>query len=133
VYTPRPPCRDVRARRGSLPPAARRSFPWCFRHELRDPDEPGAWLAGRYADWAASGLSWDIYFRDWLRHHGLHPASVIRRELDARFTVSHLSTGPYYFPELLDADTAAEQAAIDAGQLRAGSLRYAGRPVRPTT
>jgi SAM-dependent methyltransferase len=100
---------------------------WCFGHRLRDADEPGAWLPVLYADWAASGLSWDSYFGDWLGHHGLHPAGVIRRELDARFTVTHLSTAPYYFPDLLDADAAAEQAAIDAGQLRAGCLRYTGR------
>lgn len=40
---------------------------------------------------------------------------------------THLSTGPYYFPDLADADADAEQAAIDAGQIKAGCLRYAGR------
>jgi len=100
---------------------------WCFGHQLRGADEPGAWLPVLYAEWAASWLSWDSYFGDWLGHHGLHPAWVIRRELDARFTATHLSTGPYYFTDLVDADAAAEQAAIDAGQLRAGCLRYAGR------
>jgi SAM-dependent methyltransferase len=105
---------------------------WCFGRELREPDEPGGWLAVLYTDWGASGLSWDDFFRGWLEHHGLHPASVIHRELEARFAVTHLSTGPYYFHDLLDADALAEQAAIDAGQLRAGCLRYAGRRVRPT-
>jgi SAM-dependent methyltransferase len=100
---------------------------WCFRHQLRDQAEPGAWLGGMYAGWAASGLGWDAYFRAWLDEHGLHPAAVIRRALDARFAVTHLSTGPFYFPDLADADAAAEQAAIDAGQIRAGCLRYAGR------
>ena len=100
---------------------------WCFRHQLRDQAEPGAWLGGMCARWAVSGLGWDSFFRAWLDEHGLHSAAVIRRELDARFTVTHLSTGPYYFPDLLDADAAAEQAAIDAGQIRAGGLRYAGR------
>jgi hypothetical protein len=83
-----------------------------------------------YAGWAASGLGWGAYFRAWLDEHGLHPAAAIRRELDARFAVTHLSTGPYYFPDLADADSDAEQAAIDAGQIKAGCLRYAGR-VRP--
>jgi SAM-dependent methyltransferase len=100
---------------------------WCFRQRLRDRDEPGAWLGGMHARWAESGLGWDAFFRGWLDEHGLHPAAVIRRELDARFAVTHLSTGPYYFPDLPDADPAAEQAAIDAGQIRAGCLRYAGR------
>jgi tRNA-Thr(GGU) m(6)t(6)A37 methyltransferase TsaA len=108
---------------------------WCFRHQLRGQAEPGAWLGGMYTGWAASGLGWDAFFRAWLDEHGLHAATAIRREIDARFAVTHLSTGPYYFPDFAgaDADTAvgAEQAAIDAGQIRAGCLRYAGR-VRPT-
>jgi SAM-dependent methyltransferase len=105
---------------------------WCFGHQLRDADEQDGWLAELYAHWTESGLSWDEFFGGWLEHHGLHPASVIRRELDARFTASHLSTAPYYFADLLDADAAEEQAAIDAGQLRAGCLRYAGRGARRT-
>ena len=109
---------------------------WCFRHRLREPDEPdqpGGWLAQLDTQWAESGLSWDAFFGGWLKEHGLHPARVIRRELDARFTCTHLSTGPYYFADLLDADGVAEQAAIDAGQIRAGCLRYAGhvRPAAP--
>ena len=100
---------------------------WCFRHELRDEAEPGAWLGEMHAVWAASGLGWDAFFRAWLEEHVLHAAGAIRRALDARFAITHLSTGPYYFPDLLDADVAAEQAAIDAGQISAGCLRYAGR------
>jgi SAM-dependent methyltransferase len=100
---------------------------WCFRHQLRDQAEPGAWLATMYAGWTASGLGWDAFFRAWLDEHGLHPAAVIRRELEARFAVTHLSAAPYYFPDLVDADADAEQAAIDAGQIKAGCLRYAGR------
>lgn len=97
---------------------------WCFGHQPRERD---GWLDRMHEHWAESGLSWDAFFGGWLGEHGLHPAGVIRRELDARFTPAHLSTGPYYFSELLDADAAAEQAAIEAGQLRAGCLRYAGR------
>jgi SAM-dependent methyltransferase len=97
---------------------------WCFRHQAR---EPGGWLDQLREHWAESGLSWGAFFGGLLEEHGLHPAGVIRRELDARFTATHLSTGPYYFSELLDADAAAEQGAIEAGQLRAGCLRYAGR------
>jgi len=100
---------------------------WCFGHQLRDADDQDGWLAGLYAQWTESGLSWDEFFAGRLEQHGLHPASVIRRELDARFTGTHLSTAPYYFSDLLDADAAAEQAAIDAGRVRAGCLRYAGR------
>jgi SAM-dependent methyltransferase len=104
---------------------------WCFGHQPRDADDHDGWLAGLRAQWTESGLSWDEFFGGWLEHHGLHPASAIRRELEVRFTGTHLSTGPYYFSDLLDADAAAEQAAIDAGQLRAGCLRYTGRQSRP--
>jgi SAM-dependent methyltransferase len=97
---------------------------WCFGHQPREAD---GWLAGLREQWAESGLPWDAFFGGQLAERGLHPAGVIRRELDARFSSTHLSTGPYYFSELLDADAAAEQAAIEAGQLRAGCLRYAGR------
>jgi tRNA-Thr(GGU) m(6)t(6)A37 methyltransferase TsaA len=101
---------------------------WCFGHHSLD--EPGAWLGELEANWAASGLGWDAFFRAWLEEHGLHAAGIIRRALDDRFAVTHLSSGPYYFPDLPGADPAAEQAAIDAGRIRAGCLRYAGR-VRP--
>jgi SAM-dependent methyltransferase len=100
---------------------------WCFQHQLRNQDEPDAWLGGLSAEWAESGLGWDAFIRGKLAEHGLHPAAVIRRELEIRFAATHLSTGPYYFSDLLGADAAAEQAAIDAGQIRAGCLRYAGR------
>ena len=62
-----------------------------------------------------------------LEHHGLHPAATIRRELHARFATTHESRGPYYFPDLLNADAITEQSAIDAGEIRAGCLLYAGR------
>jgi len=100
---------------------------WCFERQLRDEAEPDAWLGGLYAGWAESGLGWDAFFRAWLDEHGLHSAAGIRRELEARFAATHLSTGPYYFTDLPGTDAAAEQAAIDAGQIRAGCLRYAGR------
>jgi hypothetical protein len=63
----------------------------------------------------------------WLERHGLHSAGHMRRALDARLVTTHESSGPYYFPDLLNADATAEQAAIDAGAIKAGCLRYAGR------
>jgi SAM-dependent methyltransferase len=98
---------------------------WCFLH--RPADGPDSWLAQMQANWAASRLPWGDFFRAWLDEHGLHAAADIRRELEARFVTTHLSTGPHYFPDLLDADESAEQAAIDSGQLNPGCLRYAGR------
>ena len=106
---------------------------WCQRHRPRGPedpdnrDDPGSWLAGMLADWTGSGLPWRDYFRARLEEHGMHPAAAIRRELEARFATVHLSTGPYYFSDLLDADEHTEQAAIDSGQINPGCLRYVGR------
>jgi SAM-dependent methyltransferase len=100
---------------------------WCFRLKIRDRAQPGAWLAELRDEWAESALPWEVFCRGWLEHHGLHSASSIRRALDARFVTTHDSGGPYYFPDLLDADAVAEQAAIDTGAIKAGCLRYAGR------
>jgi SAM-dependent methyltransferase len=97
---------------------------WCFHHQLRDHE--GAWLAELCSEWTESALSWGVFFRGWLERHGLHSASTIRRALDARFVTTHDSSGPYYFPDLLDADATVEQSAIDAGAIKAGCLRYAG-------
>jgi hypothetical protein len=99
---------------------------WCFHHQVRDPTHPGAWLADLCSEWTESALSWDVFFRGWLECHGLHSASTIRRALDARFVTAHDSSGPYYFPDLLDAEATVEQAAIDAGAIKAGCLRYSG-------
>lgn len=104
---------------------------WCFRHEVRDPTQPGAWLAELRGGWTESALSWNVFCQGWLQHHGLHSASTIRRALDTRFVTTHDSNGPYYFPELLDTDATLEQAAIDAGAIRAGCLRYAGLRAPP--
>ncbi len=112
-----------------------RTARWCFGRHPRgpedpdDPDDPGSWLAGMQADWTASGLPWDDYFRARLDEHGMHPAAVIRRELATRFATVHLSTGPFYFSDLLDADERAEQAAIDSGDINPGCLRYVGRKI----
>jgi tRNA-Thr(GGU) m(6)t(6)A37 methyltransferase TsaA len=100
---------------------------WCFRHRLRDPAEPGAWIAELNAEWVASQLPWEAFRQSWLDHHHLHPAAAIRKELADRFVTTHQSTGPYYFPDLLGADALTEHAAIGTGEIRPGCLRYAGR------
>lgn len=100
---------------------------WCFSHQLREFTETNGWLARHHAEWTTSGLSWETYFRGWIEHHGLHAAATIRRELDARFVTVSENSGPYYFADLLNTNALAEQRAIDAGELRAGCLRYVGR------
>jgi hypothetical protein len=49
------------------------------------------------------------------------------RELDARFDRQWLGRGPYFFPDLAGVSEADEQAAIDAGEIQANRIAYAGR------
>jgi SAM-dependent methyltransferase len=100
---------------------------WCFARL----GEPGAderdWLRRRRDGWRASGLGWDAYFIDWAAQHGLHRGEQVLRELDARFEPVVCTRGPYFFADLGAISEREEQAAIDAGEIRATGLRYAGR------
>jgi SAM-dependent methyltransferase len=100
---------------------------WCFNRLAPDDAEEDGWLRRRQAEWEHSGLPWERFCHDWAQAQGIHPAAMIRRGLDARFTLTHESWGPYYFPELAATDETDEQAAIDAGQIRACCLRYVGQ------
>jgi SAM-dependent methyltransferase len=99
---------------------------WCFAR-LAPPDpgkEPG-WLHKGQERWTASGQPWDDFLRSWATEEGLHPGEDIVRGLDARFHRQLYVEGPYFFPDLADTSEAEEQAAIDAGLIRAGGIRYA--------
>ena len=99
---------------------------WCFAR--LDPPAPGAepgWLHKHQERWAASGQRWKDYCRTWAEQEGLHPGAAILRGLDARFNRQLYAEGPYFFPDLADTSEAQEQAAIDAGLIQAGGIRYA--------
>jgi SAM-dependent methyltransferase len=101
---------------------------WCF--DRLAPPAPGVepgWLHKHQERWAASEQSWDDYFRAWAKQEGLHQGSKIVRGLDARFTRQLSTERPYYFADLADTSEAEEQAAIDAGLIQAGGIRYAAR------
>jgi SAM-dependent methyltransferase len=101
---------------------------WCF--DRLAPTAPGAepsWLRKHQERWAASGRPWDRYLRGWVEETGLHPGETIMRGLDARFARRLYAEGPFFFAELAGTGEAEEQAAIDAGRIRAGGLRYAAR------
>jgi SAM-dependent methyltransferase len=98
---------------------------WCFARLT--PPVPGAepdWLHGHQQRWSASGQSWDAYLRDWATDADLHPAEMILRGLDARFTRRHTRDAPYLFADLADISEAEEQVAIDAGQIQPVGVRY---------
>ena len=69
---------------------------WCFDRLPGDRDNDDGALSARRTERLQSGLPWDRFCGDWADSHGIHSASVIRRELDARFTMTHTSWGPYY-------------------------------------
>ena len=49
---------------------------------------------------------------------------MIVRGLDARFDRQSYMEAPYFFTELADISEPEEQAAIDAGLIQAGGIRY---------
>jgi hypothetical protein len=100
---------------------------WCFaRLEPEDPASEPGWLHRRREDWVAAGQPWDACRRAWATQEGLHTGEAIIGALDARFDRRLRTHGPYFFADLLDTTEADEQAAIDAGQIRATGIRYAG-------
>jgi SAM-dependent methyltransferase len=99
---------------------------WCFARLT--PPTPGAapgWLHKHQERWAASGQPWDGYLRAWATEERLHPGEDIVRGLDARFDRQFYVEAPYFFADLATTSQAEEQAAIDAGLLQAGGIRYA--------
>jgi SAM-dependent methyltransferase len=99
---------------------------WCFARLT--PPAPGAapgWLHKHQERWAASGQPWDGYLRAWPTEERLHPGVEIMRGLDARFDRQFYVQAPYFFADLADISEAEEQAAIDAGLIQAGGIRYA--------
>jgi SAM-dependent methyltransferase len=98
---------------------------WCFD---RLPSDGDTYLHHHRDAWAESGLAWDDYFRRWAQQeHGLHPWTEVERALGTRFTTEYSHKVPYYFPTLgISEDD--ELAAIRSGTIRAGAVRYVGRP-----
>jgi SAM-dependent methyltransferase len=99
---------------------------WCFAR-LTPPAHGAApgWLHKHQERWVASGQPWDGYLRAWATEERLHSGVDIMRGLDARFDRQFYVEAPYFFPDLADTSEAEEQAAIDAGLIQAGGIRYA--------
>jgi SAM-dependent methyltransferase len=99
---------------------------WCF-DRLPAPSDEHNWLRHRHDEWRSSGLPWQRYSRDWAAAEGMHAGEDIVAELDARFDRQHLGYGPFFFADLAGVSEAEEQAAIDAGEIQANRIGYAGR------
>jgi SAM-dependent methyltransferase len=99
---------------------------WCFaRLDPPDPESGPGWLHNAKERWLASGQPWDDYLRAWATEEGLHPADEIVRGLDVRFDRRLYAEGPHFSAHLATTGEAEEQAAIDAGLIRAAGIRYA--------
>jgi SAM-dependent methyltransferase len=97
---------------------------WCFTR--LGPHNDTGWLHHRRDEWLASDLLWATYLRHWAERERLHPGDALVRLLDERFSREVLDEGPYFFPDLADTSDADEQAAIDAGEIRAGRIDWVG-------
>jgi hypothetical protein len=99
---------------------------WCFDRLPGPGDDPGR-LHGQQAGWLESGQPWDDWLLSWARAENLHTGRDILTGLDRRFDRETLSFGPYFFADLAATSEADEQAAIDAGLVKANRIQYAGR------
>jgi SAM-dependent methyltransferase len=100
---------------------------WCFaRLPETGPEEEPGWLSHRRDAWLASGEPWQEFHAGWRAEEGLHTGADVLRALDAQFSRLSCGYGPYFFPDLAGTAQADEQAAIDAGLIRATGIRYAG-------
>ena len=100
---------------------------WCFARLSRlAADAEPSWLHRNHEEWLASGLPWETYCRAWATAEGLYEGGQVLAQLEARLDRRAVGYGPYFFPELAETTEADEQAAIDAGQIRAPRIRYAG-------
>jgi SAM-dependent methyltransferase len=99
---------------------------WCFARLPPAGANPG-WLQERHDHWRASGQPWDGYCRSWAQQEGLRAGQDILRELHDRFDSQLVSYGPHFFADLEGISEADEQEAIDAGQIQANRIYYAGR------
>jgi SAM-dependent methyltransferase len=98
---------------------------WCF---ARLPEDDAGWLHRHRDNWIASGQSWEAYLGTWAANEGLHTGAEVIRVLRTRFDTQLLADGPYLFADLEGVAPADEQAAVDAGRIRAVGITYVGRP-----
>ena len=102
---------------------------WCFeRLEPAEADEDPGWLQRRRDGWLASGRALGRVLRGL---GGRRTASIAPSASCASWTGASSARScefaPYFFADLGDIAEADEQAAIDAGEIRATGIRYVGR------
>jgi SAM-dependent methyltransferase len=97
---------------------------WCFE---RLPEGEDGWLHHHRDAWAASGRPWSAYLRGWAEEHGIHAAGRLLDLLGERFRLGQPVCRPYFFADLAGTTEEDEQAAIDAGAIRATRIQVVGQ------
>ena len=98
---------------------------WCFARLGPDRSRPN-WLRALEEGWAASGLDWRGYEEQWALQAHCHRGDEMLAQLDSRFERRVLERSPYFHYDLEATTEAAEQAAVEAGLVKATGIRYAG-------
>jgi SAM-dependent methyltransferase len=98
---------------------------WCFERLPPADDEPD-WLHRHEQEWRESGQPWESYLTSWA-DHDMHTGDTVLGELADRFDRILLEQGPLYFASLDGVTEADEMAAIEAGLIQAGQVRFVGR------
>jgi SAM-dependent methyltransferase len=106
---------------------------WCFARLASIAAEPSehGWLRTIHDEWAASGQSWQHYWRGWADREGLHRGEEILSELNRRYDCRSCIRSPNFYPDLDAITETDEQAAIDRGQIQAGGIRFVGYARHP--
>jgi SAM-dependent methyltransferase len=97
---------------------------WCFE---RLPAGEDGWLHHHRDAWASSGRPWSAYLRGWAEEHGIHAAGRLLDLLGERFRLGQPVCRPYFFADLAATTEEDEQAAIDAGAIRATRVQVVGQ------
>lgn len=98
---------------------------WCF-HRLPDrADDDGGWLRTHFERPDAERRPWPDHVHDWAAEEALHGGDAVLSALRDRFAERRSERGPYFFADL-GIPPAEEQAAIDAGEIRANGLLWVG-------
>ncbi|MBF9073106.1 class I SAM-dependent methyltransferase [Streptacidiphilus fuscans] len=109
---------------------ARWSFERLGPQAASEDEEPkrGYWLARHRDGWQEAGGDWSSYIEGWADDAGLLTGKALLHALEASpFETELLEFDPYFHLALEGVTVEQEQAAIDAGTIRANGIRYVGR------
>jgi len=95
---------------------------WCFQRLGQDGE---GWLHRLRDEWKTSGRPWPAVVAGWAKSDGVHRGELLLQLLDRTFERRFLAFGPYFFADL-DTTEDDEQAAIDAGLIRATRIEWVG-------